>query len=466
MSTLANAILSNDIDRVRAYIRQSAPVNEMDEYGFTPLIEAVVVENIEIAKLLLDNGADPNLQADTGTTPMHWAAENNNLKMCQLLLQHGANPNAYSFSGMPVAVMPTLRHQTNLRRFLIDNGADPLFSQDYINTKLLGHIYELVGHGTIVSPENRLVEVDFEGFFLEITLGIVYDALTQFHTHFAGRQMRRYAGVANIIANIIKNAEQLIKLDQYRVDINKHMKTIDAIVKEEPLLLPVAYEGHAITFIRLGEIWVKCDRREDSRKYDNITFYRIDQPDRLTPDFFKSMIYVHQSDEFINEELDYYLGLKPLTELKVEAQISGNCSWANVEASIPALFFLLISQIDNDPNTLEKRKSQALHFFHGWREWNKKRALDYCIQRFHEGDAIRKACNAEILVAILFQRCNINDTADAPRIESILRVLLNSRYEYLFQNYLHTYYYKRPTEEGKRFYDLLKHYGYSGIGKR
>jgi hypothetical protein len=318
-----------------------------------------------------------------------------------------------------------------------------------------------VGHGTIVDPHNNIVEVNFEGFFLEITLGIIYDALVQFQHHFAGRQMRRYAGLATLIANIIRNSERLARFQQYRVDIRKHMKTIDGLLKEKPLMLPVAYEGHAITFIQLGDIWVKCDRREDSRLFDHIVFSKVNRPDRLTNDFYKSMLYVGQSDVFVNQELDNYLGLTPITELKIEAQISGNCSWANVEATIPSLFFLLLSHVDTDASNMEKNKAQALHFFHSWRDWNKKRALDFCIQRFHEGDSIRKACNAEILAAILFQRCNINDTADTTRIETILRVLLNSKYDYLLRNYLHTFYFQRPTEQGKRFYDLLKHYGFS-----
>lgn len=461
MRTLADAILSNNIHNVTTFLNYGTEINQIDEYGFTPLIEAAIIENVEIAKLLLEHGANPNLQAATGSTPLHWAAENNSLPLTKLLVEQGANPNAYNFSGMPVLVMPTLRHQTKLRRFLIEQGADPLFSQDYINTKLLGHIFELVGHASIVDPHNKLIEVDFEGFFLEITLGIIYDALTQFQNHFAGRHIRRYAGLATIIANIIKNAEQLIKFQQYRVDVRKHMKTIDELLRHEPLLIPVGYEGHAITFIRLGDIWVKCDRREDSRQFDHIMFYRIGNAHLATPEFFKSLLYVRQSDEFINEELNHYLALSPITELKIESQVSGNCSWANVEAVIPALLFLLLSHLDSNEKTMSQRKSQALHFFHSWREWNKKRALDYCIQRFHEGDVVRKACNAEILAAILFQRCNINDTADTQRIESILRVLMNSRYDYLLRNYLHTFYFQRPTEEGRRFYELLKHYGFS-----
>lgn len=460
MYSLSDAILTNNINNVLPYLQHGVEINQIDEYGFTPLIESAIVENIDIAKLLLEHGASPNLQGDTGTTALHWAAENNNLEMCKVLIDRGANPNACNFSGMPVLVMPTLRHQDKLRRYLIESGADPIFSQDYINTKLLGHIFELVGHGTIVDPHNKLVEVDFEGFFLEVTLGIIYDALTQFHGHFAGRQVRRYAGLATLIANIIKNAEQLTQFQQYQVDIRKHMNTIDVLIQQEPLLLPVAYEGHAITFIRLGDIWVKCDRREDNRQFDHINFYRVENIERLTPEFIKSMLYVGQSDSFINEELNNYLGLTPVTELKIETQISGNCSWANVEASIPSLFFLLLSHVDSSGD-MNKRKSQAMQFFHSWREWNRKRALDFCIQRFHEGDPIRKACNAEILAAILFQRCDINDTTDVPRIEKILSVLMNSRYDYLLRNYLHTYYFQRPTEEGRRFYELLKHYGFS-----
>src|SRR6202035_4125638 len=95
-----------------------------------------------------------------------------------------------------------------------------------------------------------------------------------------------------------------------------------------------------------GNIWAKCDRREDSRLYDNIMFYQIRHRDQMTVDFVKSLIYEKQSGEFINHEIDQILGLVPITELKIEAQISGNCSWANVEACIPAIFFMVLMQMD------------------------------------------------------------------------------------------------------------------------
>ena len=460
MVTLADAILSENLNSVRQVLRYGEELNQIDEYGFTPLIEAAIVDNIELIRLLLDQGADPNLQDATGGTALQWAAENNDIAMVQLLLERGANPNAYNFSGQPVLVMPILRGQNELKNLLIKAGADLVFAQDYINTKLLGHMFELLGAAQIVDSHNKFVEVDFEGFFLEVTIGLISDSLAQFQNHFAARQLRRYSGLANFIVEIMKRASQLIRYQQYRVDTNKYRSTIDAIIQQEPVLIPVGYEGHAITFIKMDDIWVKCDRREDARLYDHIVFYKVGRPEHLTADFIKSLIYEKQNDRFINEEMDNYLGLQVYTELKIDAQISGNCSWANVEASIPTIFFLVLMEMNKDASAVSYYKTLALNFFTRWREWNKDRALHLCIHSYEEGDAIRKACKAEILAAILFQRCDVNNPADKERIELILNVLIKSPYEYLLQNYLRVYYYESYTEEGKRFAELLRVNGY------
>ena len=459
MVSLADAILEHDIDSVRQFLRYGDSVNQIDEYGFTPLIEAAIVEDIEISRLLLDQGAQPNLQDMTGGTALQWAAENDNSALCALLLQYKANPNSYNFAGQPVLVMPSLRRQSSLRQLLVHAGADQVFAQDYINAKLLGHMFELVGTATIVDPHNQFVEVDFEGFYLEVTLGLISDSLAQFQNHFAARQLRRFSGLVQFIVAVLNNASALIKYQQYRTDIRKYSDKIAAIVKQDPLIIPIGYEGHAITFIRHGNIWAKCDRREDSRLYDNIMFYEVHNMEKLTPELIQNLIYKKQSSEFINQTLPEFLGLTPITELKVEAQISGNCSWANVEATIPALFFLVLMQMNKDTQAIAYYKTLALNFFHRWREWNKDRALHYCIQSYEQGDALRKACKAEILAAILFQRCISDDLTDRERMETILKLLINSPYEYILKNYLRVYYFENRTEEGKHFFELLKAYG-------
>jgi hypothetical protein len=321
-------------------------------------------------------------------------------------------------------------------------------------------MYELVGTASIVDPDNHFVEVDFEGFLLEITIGLIANSLHQFQNHFAARQLRRFAGVAQFIVKVLERSSQLTKYQQYRVDTDKVRSKIDSLIKQEPVLIPVGYEGHAITFIHYNDIWVKCDRREDSRLYDNIMFYRVINSSALTNDFISNLIYVKKSSDFINKDLDKILDLQPITELKVDAQISGNCSWANVEAAIPALFFLVLMELNKSQQAHAHYKSLALNFFQRWREWNKDRALHTLIQSFQDSDPIRKACKAEILAAILFQRCDASRLDDKSRIDAIMSVLIGSKYEYILRNYLQIYFYDGMTEEGKRFSELLKKYNF------
>ncbi len=460
MLSLADAILQEDFAAVQNLIHQGDDVNQLDEYGFTPLIEAAIANNIEISKFLLRAGADVNLTDATGGSALHWAAENNNLDLTKILLKAGANPNHFNYAGQSILVMPMLRRQKTLRQLLIKAGADPIFAQDYINTKLIGHLFELVGISTIVSPANQFVEVDFEGFYLEVTLGVIAESLHQFQNHFAARQLRRYSGLAQFIVEVLHNALRLSHYQHYRIEVEEYDAEINKLLAEEPLLLPIGYEGHAITFVRYGDIWVKCDRREDSRLYDNIVFYRMTRLEKLTPTFIKKLLYTKQSDRYINEKLDQDLGLVPLTELKVEAQISGNCSWANVEAAIPIIFFLMLMQANKDQQATAYYKTLALNFFHRWREWNKDRMLDFCIQSYHEGDVLRKASKAEILAAILFQSCDYQRPADRSRIDQVLKILVGSPYEYLIKNYLRVYYSESRTEDGMRFAAMLKEYGY------
>lgn len=458
MASLADIILSGHVDALQRALQYDADVNQIDEYGFTPLIEAAIIDSLPMIKLLLASGANPNQPDTTGGTALHWAVENNNIAIAQALLDHQANPNAYNLAGQPILTMALLRQQSSIRKNLVQAGADMAFAQDYINVKLLGHLFELVGTTDIVSPHNQFVEVDFEGFFLEITIGLVADALAQFKNHFAARQLRRFADVSQLIVDVLLRASQLIKYQQYLVDRKQYAAHISSLIQTEPLLIPIGYEGHAITFIKYGNIWVKCDRREDSRLYDNVMFYSIGKSENLTVDFIQQLIYEKQTDKFINVELDQYLALKPLTKLKIEAQVSGNCSWANVEAAIPALFFLVLWHMQRDKQAIAHYKTMALHYFHRWRDWNKERALSFCLQSYRESDSIRKACKAEILATVLFQTYVSNQTLNRKYVETILPVLMHSPYQYILQNYVRIYYYENPSEEGKKFAALLKEY--------
>lgn len=458
MHSLADAILAEDIGSVTQLLYYGADVNQIDEYGFTPLIEAAIIENLEITKLLLQKGAQINGQDLTGGTALHWSSDNNNLELSNFLLSQGANPNAYNFSGEPVLSRPLLKQYKEMKNLLVKAGAQLDFAHDFNNVKLLGHMYELVGKSNIYAPDGKFVEVDFEGFFLEVTLSLVSNSLLEFQNHYAARQMRRFSAISNYIVGLMHNALALLKYKHYRINRAPYREEILRLMQKETLIIPVAYEGHAITFIKKGNLWVKCDRREDSRLFDNIMIYEIQNMQQFNFDLLEKLYYIYLSSEFINQDLDRILDLKPITEIKVEAQISGNCSWANVEALIPAAFFLAIHDSNQAPN--QYHKSLALNFFHHWREWNKDRSLNICLQSFKDSPLMRKATKAEALAAILFQRCKLGNVRDEARIKLILNALKNSPYAYVLNNYLKIFYVQNNTEEGKNFHEILKHFDY------
>jgi hypothetical protein len=245
--------------------------------------------------------------------------------------------------------------------------------------------------------------------------------------------------------------------------LNAHQSEIDRLLRQEPLIMPIAYEGHAVTFVKTGNILAHCDRREDSRHFDPIMIYQVNNTKMFTLDFIRDFIFEKKSDYFVNEQLIQVLRLQTLTELHIEAQVSGNCSWANVEATIPTLLFILFLSSKDAEQNVQQYKKVALDFFHQWREWNKNRALRFCIQSFSGDDSIRNLCKAEILAAILFQRCRVENFADQERIELIMPILLQPRYRHVLDNYVRVYCYESFAEEGRRFLQMIKRFGYEEL---
>ncbi len=459
--SLADEIINGTTYSVAKYLaHRPSEINEIDKYGFTPLIESAIVDNIDIAKLLIEHGADINQQDATGGTALHWTVENNNLEFCELLLKHKADPNASNISSQPVLAKALLRQQQPLKQLLYKHGADLKFAQDFINTKLLGHRFELRGYVDIVDHLGRFVEINFEGFFLEFTLGIIRHSLVEFRHNFAAKHLRKHFDRLQHIIDALTVAEKLIQYQQYRVDISKFQQEINHLLRFDLLLIPVAFEGHAITFIKYHDLLAKCDRGEASKTNDSVAFFHVNNPYALTSDFIKNLIYKKQSSNFINMQLPQQLALSQLTQLLVESQISGNCSWANVEACVPAMMFLLMLNEQHDLDRLVKHKMAAMSLYNQWREWDKDRALHQCIISMKDASKQRRHSKAHILGAILFQRCDYTVAKDVERAKRILAILMLTEYQYVIDSYLRVYYRKQRTEAGENLVQLLKICGY------
>lgn len=460
--SLAKQIIYGSLNDVVAYLRRDNVVlNEVDEYGYTPLIQTAIMNSVPKAKLILGAGADVNFTDLTGRTALHWAADNNNLELAQLLIDRGANSNAYTRAGQPVLVMPVLRNQNEIKQLLYHHGADLNFAQDFINAKLLGHRFELEGRVDILDNKGTFIEVEFEGFYLEFNLAIVAQSLMDFKNNFGAKHLRDYFPNLQIIINALQNGAELIKYQHYLVEVKEHETRIDSLLNSNPLLIPIAYVGHAISLIKFDDWLVRCDRGAYGRDHGTVIFYKMGEPHNLTKALIKNMLYKRQGREFIDEGLLQILKLKPMGQLPLSVQISGNCSWANIEAVVPTMMFLLLlkNQRSSDVVSVEQCKNEALSFYNQWLEWDKNRALYFCINSFYHSNPARKATKAAIMAAILFQQCQYLRSKDRVKAEKILPVLTIPEYRYILRSYFQVFNAVTGNEQIKNLAEFLDEFG-------
>jgi len=72
------------------WLRQGSDPNEVDAYGYTPLVNACLKGCIKSAKILINNGADVNKHAMHGYSPLHTACQNGHAELAEFLLDNGA----------------------------------------------------------------------------------------------------------------------------------------------------------------------------------------------------------------------------------------------------------------------------------------------------------------------------------------------------------------------------------------
>lgn len=448
--TIARDILTGRMPDFDDYLRQGESLDDIDEYGFTPLIESVIAKHIAIAEQLLLRGVDINKTDVTGRTPLHWAVDNDDADMVNLLLTHRANANAYTHAGLSILVYPILRRQNTLKHLLYQYGAKLDFSLDFIVAKMIGHRFELPGDVDIVNAQGEFIEVDYEGFILEFTVAMIRDSLRRFVGSFATRHLRPCFQFIYPIIDAFGVADELLQLQRKPHLTAQHETHLIQLMARAPLLiLPAASRGHALCFIRYKQWWAKIDRGENSLKEGSINVYHITQPEAFNHHFLQQFLYKKQSRRYFHHTINRQLGLHHKASWPMKSQVTGNCSWANVQAVIPVAYAFL--QEEMGMHAFNK----ATQLYHEWLEWDKDRALDECIQRFYLADKVRKACFASMLAAVLFHACDYHFVHELKRAEKIITILTQTDYRYILNSYLDVYCVRQLTPKGNNLLKLL-----------
>lgn len=453
---LTRAIIHGSAVDVAEALRKTTNLNYLDEYGYTPLIETTIANDSEKARILIEAGADVNQKDMTARSPLHWASSNNNAEICELLLARGADPNAFNIASEPVLVKPLLANNNKIKTLLAEKGANFQFAYDYIHAKLLGHRFELIGSVDIASPDNIFTEVDYEGFYLEFSLGLIEHSLREFRKNYAARTIEPWFAQIDLIINAFSAGQKLIQQDHYLKDYRRNMSDIHSALQEDPVIVPISQEGHTITLVKYRNLLAICNRISENAEEDRVPIFYMNRSNQFKADFLAPLIYKPGKIADIIEALKTQLGLQQIHHVPLHAQIIGNCSWANVEACIAPLYFMLGMSDAKNQLAEEDLMIDALELFQRWRHWDTERALHFFIDSFEQANKARKASIAAVLAAILFQTCSAENPEHLERAKNILTILRKKEFSYILDSYTKFYLQNKPTAAGRNFMKLLQ----------
>ena len=121
---LIDAARNNDVEAVKALLKQHATVNTTQADGSTALHWAAHRDNLALADLLIRNGADANAVNDDGATPLYLACTNRSAPMVERLLAAGANANAALPNGETALMNCARTGEATAVKALLKDGAN------------------------------------------------------------------------------------------------------------------------------------------------------------------------------------------------------------------------------------------------------------------------------------------------------------------------------------------------------
>ncbi|TNV70722.1 hypothetical protein FGO68_gene9897 [Halteria grandinella] len=82
---IEKSFLCSTLDDLEAELRSLKNINEVDEFGQTPLILAILNQNISAVRLLISKGANASIVDNNGLTAKHYAQLSGNFEIQNLI---------------------------------------------------------------------------------------------------------------------------------------------------------------------------------------------------------------------------------------------------------------------------------------------------------------------------------------------------------------------------------------------
>ncbi|KAI5762929.1 RNASEL protein [Gulo gulo luscus] len=121
---LLSAVKEGNIELLQQLLEGGAEVNFQDEWGWSPLHNAVQSCRVDMVNLLLHYGADPCLKKKNEATPFIIAGIVGNVELLKLFLSKGADVNECDANGFTAFMEAAVNGEKEALKFLYENGAE------------------------------------------------------------------------------------------------------------------------------------------------------------------------------------------------------------------------------------------------------------------------------------------------------------------------------------------------------
>ena len=129
--SIFNIILTNNPNKLHAFLLTNPNANSKNEDGQTALFVAAKYGLYEIVIVLLNHNAYPNLKSEGDITPLYIAASKGHINVVIKLIEGGAFINERNING-ETALHTAVRHTNHkLVDVLLRHGANPNVEDDY-----------------------------------------------------------------------------------------------------------------------------------------------------------------------------------------------------------------------------------------------------------------------------------------------------------------------------------------------
>lgn len=389
-TALHHAAKKNNFNGIKLLSNNSLDCNKRDHLKRTPLFYAVKYNAIDSAKQLCENGVNLDTPNRRGITPLAQAALNRNLEMVKALVKAGADVNAPEIPTLMPLWNSIVLGDNNIVKLLIEKGADPIrlinsgldliyARSSYDKTPERENLNEVLSSiplfqplcyendlratlSTISEVDNSSVVVSNSDFQFIGTikanrgytqLGMLAKTLTCFSDFVQNFPHL----ISNEMINLINGAARPF-LSSYINGTNTYFEQWE---KDEPVIIPGRVENHLLYFLIWQDIFVICDRANDST-HKICTFDRA----KLTNEMIQQMLGYEDNQDYysyIYDELPILLDMQPesfsgkLAMRSLEEQKIGNCTYANAEGIISLMLVVAwyYSSKNNESSVDDKR---------------------------------------------------------------------------------------------------------------